>query len=347
MNPENTLKEDFISERSSNLDIEKLIIKRKNERFAYLLGMFTQILWAFNGVQIKTCRRYFPDSYSDNSVLFWRMFIVTLIGYIICKYKNVHIQKLSELKNLNWFLLRNITAYVFIMCWIKMFSYFRVSTISVVGSTAPLMIIILSVFLINEKFYLRYLIGVLLCIVSSAIIISNDKNPSSKSQILNDNVFVGIFFAICNISLYSLSAVAQKVLTKEGMEINLQNYYFGLYNSVPAFVMYIFSGEIFSINIKYCLYVCTNGLNFYIANYLTTICLKYIAVSKFQLISYLGIVFTFILSAILLGEPIFFTDIFGAGVIIGFQYYNFIHPPGRNVNENVSKEKFLNRENNS
>ena len=347
MNPENTLKEDFISERSSNLDIEKLITKRKNERFAYLLGMFTQILWAFNGVQIKTCRRYFPDSYSDNSVLFWRMFIVALIGYIICKYKKVHIQSFSELKNLNWFLLRNATAYVFIMCWIKMFSYFRVSTISVVGSAAPLIIILLSVFLIKEKFYLRYLIGVLLCIVSSAIIISNDKNPSSKSQILNDNVFVGIFFAFCNISLFSLSAVAQKVLTKEGMEINLQNYYFGLYNSVPAFVMYIFSGEIFSINIKYCLYVCTNGLNFYIANYLTTICLKYIAVSKFQLISYLGIVFTFILSAILLGEPIFFTDIFGAGVIIGFQYYNFKHPPGRNVNENVSKEKFLNRENNS
>ena len=344
MNPEKTLKEDFISERSSNLDIEKLIIKRKNERFAYLLGIFIQFLWAINNVQIKHIN--FIDFNSINNFIIFRMTSVMLIGLIICKIKKIKIYNF-KIKNLNWFLLRNLTGYIFIMCWIKMFSYFRVSTISVVGSTAPLIIILLSVLLINEKFYFRYLIGVLLCIVSSAIIISNDKNPSSKSQILNDNVFVGILFAISNIILYSLSAVGQKVLTKEGMEINLQNFYFGLYNSVPALVVYIFSGEFFSLNIKYCLYVCTNGLNFYIANYLTTICLKYIAVSKFQLITYLGIVFTFILSTILLGEPIFFTDIFGAGVIIGFQYYNFIHPPGRTVNENISKEQFLNKQNNS
>jgi len=338
--------EEFKSERSSNLDYEKLLEKRKNERFAYILGMFTQILWSFNSVQIKTFRRLFPDYYSDNSVLFWRMSIVTLIGYIICKYKKVHIQSFSELKNVKWFLLRNATAYVFIICWIKMYSYFRVSTISVIGSTAPLVIIILSVFLINEKFYFRYIFGVFLCIGSSAIIISNDKNPQSKSQILNDNVVIGIFYAISNIGLYSFSAVGQKVLTKEGMEINLQNYYFGLYNTVPSLFMYIISGEILKVNFKYYFYVSSNGVIFYVANYLTTICLKYIAVSKFQLITYLNIVFIFILSNILLGEPIYFTDIIGAGIIIGFQYFNFIYPPGRTVNEQISKERFLNEQQN-
>ena len=43
-----------------------------------------------------------------------------------------------------------------------MYSYFRVSTISVVCGTGPLVIIILSVFLIGEKFYMRYIIGVFL-----------------------------------------------------------------------------------------------------------------------------------------------------------------------------------------
>lgn len=331
------MKNDLISERSSNMDESRLLQKRKNERFAYLLGMFTQVLWAFNGVQIKTFRRYFPECYSDNSVLFWRMFIVAILGYCICKYKNIYIKKIYEQKNIKWFLFRNGTAYIFITCWIKMYSYFRVSTISVIGGTAPLVIIILSVFLIGEKFYIRYIIGVFLCIIGSSVIILNDKNPQSKSQILDDNVFIGILYAISNISLYSLSMVGQKVLTKEGMECDLQNYYFGLYNAVPSLVVYAFSGEIFSINVPYCLYVMTNGLVFYLANYLTTICLKFIAVSKFQPITYLGIVFTFILSALILSEPIFFTDIIGASIIIGFQYYNFQYPPGRAINESNIK----------
>lgn len=76
------------------------------------------------------------------------------------------------------------------------------------------------------------------------------------------------------------------------------------------------------------LYVSTNGLVFYSATYLNTVCLKYIAVSKFQPITYLMIVFTFILCAILLGEPVFFTDIIGASIIICFQYYDFKFPLG-------------------
>ena len=340
------MKNDLISERSSNMDDERLLLKRKNERYAYLLGMFTQILWAFNSVQIKTFRRYFPEDYSDNSALFWRMLIVTILGYIICKYRNIHIQSISELKHLKWFLCRNATAYIFIMCWIKMYSYFRVSTISVVCGTSPLVIILLSVLLINEKFNIRYIYGVFLCIIGSSVIILNDKNPQSKSQILNDNVFVGILYGISNIILYSLSMIGQKVLTKEGMDIDLQNYYFGLYNTVPALVVYIISGEFLKINIKYSLFVTSNGLIFYLANYCTTLCLKYIAVSKFQPITYLCIVFIFILSAIILGEPVFFSDIIGASIIIGFQYYNFKYPPGRTVNEENVKQSNIKTQNN-
>ncbi len=322
---------DLISESSSNMNTEQLLDNRKNEKFAYILAIITQVLWALNGVQMKTFRNFFPDYYSDNTVLFWRMFLVTIFGYSVCKYKKVHIQSHSELKHLYWFLMRNATAYIFIICWIKMYKYFRVSTISVIGGVTPLIIIILSVFLLSEKFYMRYILGVGLCIIGSAIIIFNDRKPQSKAQIIDDNVFIGILLGIGNISLVSLSVVAQKVLTKEGMDIDLQNYYFGLYNSVPAFIFSVLFGEFSLGNIKYILYVSSNGLIFYLANYLNTISFKYIAVSKLQPISYLCIVFTFIFSAILLGEPVFFSDIIGAAIIISFQYFNFTNPPGRNI----------------
>ena len=106
---------DLMSERSSAMNTEALIKKRSNERFAYILGTITQFLWAINGVQMKTFRLYFPDNYTDTSVLFWRMFPVSIMGYIICKYNDIHIQSFSELKHLKWFLCRNALAYFFII----------------------------------------------------------------------------------------------------------------------------------------------------------------------------------------------------------------------------------------
>ena len=336
---------DLKSERSSAMNNEALIRKRKNERFAYILGIITQFLWAVNGVQIKTFSIFFPDVFTDNSILFWSMLPVTIIGYIICKYYNIHIQTFSELKHLKWFLCRNALAYLFIIAWIKMYSYFRVSTITVIGGTTPILIIIISVFLIGEKFYIRYLLGVLLCIFGSSIIILNDRKPEAKTQILNDNLFVGILLGITNVTLVALSLVGQKVLTKEGMDIHLQTFYFSAFNVVPAFIFGIFMDGLKFTHLKYITYVSSNGLIFYSANYLNTLCFRYIAISKFQPITYLNIVFTFILSAILLGEPVYFSDIIGALIIIGFQYYNFVYPPGRTVSELPKKQNNIKSEN--
>ena len=258
---------------------------------------------------------------------------------------NIHIQTFSELKHLKWFLCRNALAYLFIIAWIKMYSYFRVSTITVIGGTTPILIIIISVFLIGEKFYIRYLLGVLLCIFGSSIIILNDRKPEAKTQILNDNLFVGILLGITNVTLVALSLVGQKVLTKEGMDIHLQTFYFSAFNVVPAFIFGIFMDGLKFTHLKYITYVSSNGLIFYSANYLNTLCFRYIAISKFQPITYLNIVFTFILSAILLGEPVYFSDIIGALIIIGFQYYNFVYPPGRTVSELPKKQNNIKSEN--
>ena len=332
---------DLKSEGSSDMEIEKLRIKRKNERFAYLMGILCQFLWALNGIQMKTFRTFFPDYCNDNSILLWRNIPPLIIGYIICKYNNVHIQTFSELKHPYWFLCRNVLSYFFIMAWIKMYSYFRVSTLTVISGTTPILIIIFSVFLIGETFYLRYLLGVILCIFGSTIIIFNDRKPEAQNQILNDNVFVGILFGIANITLLALSLIGQKVLTKEGMDIHLQTFYITVYNIVPAFIVGLFIDKINLSSLKYIAYVSTNGFVFYMANYLNTLCLRYIAISKFQPITYLNIVFTFILSAILLGEPVYFSDFIGALIIIGFQYYNFINPPGRNVSKIEEKQNSI------
>ena len=50
-----------MSEKSSLLDEEHFIQKRKNERFAYILGIFTQLVWSINGLQLKSIQPNFPE----------------------------------------------------------------------------------------------------------------------------------------------------------------------------------------------------------------------------------------------------------------------------------------------
>ena len=100
-------------------------------------------------------------------------------------------------------------------------------------------------------------------------------------------------------------------------------------------------------DIKYILYCMSNGVLFYIANYFTSVCYKYIAISKFLPVTYLNIVFTFFLSITALNEPIFFTDIIGAVLIVGFQFLNITFPPGRKNLNNNDKDNFLNNLNDS
>ena len=70
----------------------------------------------------------------------------------------------------------------------------------------------------------------------------------------------------------------------------------------------------------------SNGFLFYLANYCTSVCYKYLDISKYIPVTYLNIVFTFLLSVFILGEPLFLTDLLGALLIIGFQFWNISNP---------------------
>ena len=122
-----------------------------------------------------------------------------------------------------------------------------------------------------------------------------------------------------------------------------------MYNTLPALFFCIIEIHFGFNSILYILYAISNGLFvFYSGNYLQTKALEYMAVSKFMPITYMCTVFVFILGNILLHDKIFLTDILGAGLIIGYQLYNFYYPPGKQVKiEEIEKNKIssINNEN--
>ena len=333
-----------MSEKSSLLDEEQFIQKRKNERFAYILGIFTQLVWSINGLQLKSIQPYFPESYSLNSIIFWRCLPVIVISYLTCYYKNIRITPHREIKHIIWFYFRSLGNYFFVLLNITVLSYFRLSTSRVFLSCQPLLTIFLSIIFLSENFYYRYLFGILIGLFGSSIIALNDKKPESRTTIINDNMSKGFIFAILLLITMALASIGQKMITRDGMVVQVQNFYLGVYNGLPGFIMCIYENFFGLNNIKYIIYCISNGFVFLAGHYLTTICYKYIAISKFLPVTYLVVVFTFILSVTILKEPLFFSDILGASLIIGFQFYNLKNPPKRNKlneNDNFTKEKIL------
>ena len=341
---------DIYSVNSSELNDEMLAEKRKNERFAVIIGIASQFVWALNSIQLKTYKQFFPDDFSNNSLVFWRSLPIWVLGFYFCKQKNIRIKPISAIKHKFWFFMRSLGNYLLIYLWIQIMNYLRVSTAQVISGCFPILVIFLSIIILHEKFYYRYIIGVFACIIGSAIIIMNEKNPEASQTQLNNNIFLGVFFAMCHLISYALSNLGQKILCKENLSPDEQNYYLGMYNTLPALFFCIIEMHFGFGSILYILYAISNGLFlFYLGNYLQTKALEYMAVSKFMPITYMCTVFVFILGFVVLQEKVFITDILGAGLIIGFQLYNFYYPPGRQVNmEEIDKDKIssINNQNN-
>ena len=331
---------DIYSVSSSKMNDEMLKEKRRKERIGAIIGLISQFIWAINSIQLKTYKTFFPDDFSNNSLVFWRSLPIWFLGYFFCRQKKIRIKPLSAIKHKFWFVTRSFGNYVGIYLWIKILSYFRVSTSQVIAGCYPVLVIFLSIIILHEKFYFRYIISVFVCIFGSSLIVLNEKNPNASKIKLNDNKLAGIFFASCHLLVSGFSNLGQKIQCKDNMSPDEQNYYLGMYNTLPALFFCIIERHFGFGSILYILYAISNGFFvFYSGNYLQTISMEYMAVSKFMTITYMCTVFVFILGFTLLGEKIFITDILGAGLIISFQLYNIYYPPGRQIKENNIEEK--------
>ena len=343
---------DIYSVNSSQLNDEQLKEKRHKEKIGAIIGIISQFIWAVNSIQLKTYKAFFPLYFSNNSLVFWRSLPIWVLGYFFCKQKNIRIKPLSAIHHKFWFAVRSFGNYICIYLWIKILSYFRVSTSQVISGCYPVLVIILSTIFLKEKFYFRYIIGIFVCIFGSSLIVLNEKNPNSSKIKLNDNKIAGLSFALGHLVISSLSGLGQKVLCKEKLSPDEQNYYLGMYNTLPALFFCLIERHFGFGSILYILYGISNGFFiFYLGNYLQTISMEYMAVSKYMPLTYMCTVFIFILGFILLGEMIYLTDILGAGLIISFQIYNLYYPPGRMINtddkKKISSIKLLDNNNNN
>ena len=75
---------DIFSISSSRLDNEKLKDKRHREKRGALFGIISPFIWAINNIQLKTYKTFFPNEFSNNSLVFWRSLPIWILGYFFC-----------------------------------------------------------------------------------------------------------------------------------------------------------------------------------------------------------------------------------------------------------------------
>jgi drug/metabolite transporter (DMT)-like permease len=344
-------KSDILSLKSDQLNDELRIIKRKNEQFAYIICIITQFLWALQGIQLKTYHIWYPEIYNINTFVFWRNIIVSSLGYFMCIQKNIKIKKINEIKFIYWFYVRNIGIYIAISVWMAALTYLRLSTCQIFAGICPLLTIIISIIILGDKFYSRYLYGMIICFIGSSIIILNERNPevivNNSEDILNENtninnindekiknIFLGIICLLSNVTVIAFGNVAQKKMCIEKLTPEVQTFYFGLFPLIISFFCCLFNFNFGFSNLKYCFYCMSNGIIFYAANYLTSVSFKYIEISKLMPVTYLNLVIVFFFGSFLFHEKIFFSDVIGASLIVGFIVYNGMYPPRSKIINN-------------
>lgn len=317
--------------------------KRKRDLYAFSVGVLSQFFLGMSNIQLKTYRTFFPDNFSTQSLTFWRSFSICIIGYFMISYKKERITPLNEIKNKFWFYMRNCGNYFVIVLWIIELSYFRVSTCQSFTNCNPIIILFLSSFILKEPFYIRYVFGVFISLIGTLMIIFNDKkekNVNIKNKTSFDT-FVGITIALAEMTSVAFINFGQKFLCNEKIIPEVQNFYLGLFNSIPAFVVMLIEKKTGLSNLYYILYAFSNGFLFYLANYCSAETLNIMPMNNFVPMNYLKVVFIFILGYIIFGEHVYFTDIIGSALIVGFQVYNVCYPVKKIINDNEIKTNFL------
>ena len=308
-------------------EIEKL--KRSKETRAYFLFVFTQLVWTIQGLQLKSFFSIYSSIYDLNSLVFWRHSAMAITGYLCIKYKKINFKYPSQIQNRPWFYIRNVGIYICIYTWMKSLSIFRLSTCQILSGVTPLMTIIFSIYFLKEKFYTIYAIGIAICFTGSIMIILNERKLEVDSHKDNsaEYMFIGILSMIINVNLFALGNVGQKFLCNEHLTPEEQTFYFGFYSIFISCFFCLINMKFGFSNIFYCLYAFLNGIIFYLCNYLTSVSFQNIEISKLQPVTFLSSILIILSGTIIFSEKLFFTDILGAAMIIGFIIYNGMNRP--------------------
>ena len=301
--------------------------KLKKEKIGMLVSAISVLFGSCGQIYTKIIQKTFPNDFRTVQFLFLRSFTIFFFAIFHSYIRREKIMHLRDIPEKKWFFMRTNANFFGVACMTCALWYLRATTTIIIQNVHPLFVLIMSYFVLKEKFYLRYLLGILICFFGALIMILNE----AKVKVNNMKTFseaersIGLFFAFIDLFFISSVKVSNKVMVNKKVPIGTQMFYVSISTMIYSSIYTIFFGGL-CFKIGYLLMCLVHGIFFYLGNITQNYALQLCPLSKIILIQYLNVVYIFLLSFIFLGEKIFFSDIMGASFIIGFMLYNSYYP---------------------
>ena len=319
----NSLKE-RISERLSIISSTL-----KKEKTGMLYCLLAHFLWTSNSIYLKFLTQYFGNKFKNKTFLFSRGLMTVLISYFLGLYQEGKILKLTELPSniVKALLIRMNFNFFSMSIWVVSVRYLRISTCQIISTLSPIIIIFFSIIFLNEKYFARYTYGIFFGILGSVIIILNENKVPvvEEKQSKAYEIFIGVLCNFLSMITGGIEGVCNKIMAKEKTPITSQMFYVGCSHCFYSFLWMLITND-FDYTIKYFLMCMGHAILFFGGFFFFNKGLQIIDLSKTSIIQYSKIVFVFILGTIFLGQQVFFSDILGSSIIVGFMIYHVLYP---------------------
>ena len=334
INSDDNNKIEILSHRNSFQEIisEKISIISntiKKEKTGILYCLLAHFLWTTNSIYLKYLTQYFQSKFKNKTFLFSRGLMTLLISYFLGLYQEGRILKLTELPQniLKALLIRMNFNFFSMSIWVVSVRYLRISTCQIISTLSPIIIIFFSIIFLQEKYFPRYTYGIIFGIIGSSIVILNEnKIPAvEEKESKTYEIFIGVFCNILSMITGGIEGVCNKIMAKEKTPITSQMFYVGCSHCFYSFLWMLVTWD-FDYTLKYFLMCMGHAILFFGGFFFFNKGLQIIDLSKTSIIQYSKIVFVFVLGIIFLGQKVFFSDILGSSIIVGFMIYHVLNP---------------------
>ena len=311
---------------------KKKTIKKEHIGFFFVLSCY--FIRSMNSILLKYIEERYNEIFSSFSFMLIRSVYVSTLAYLHSLYNKEKILSWSEIKFKKHFFIRTNFHYFGLLLFVMALWYIRVSTVNIIDTLGPIISTCLSVVILKEKFYPRYAVGIVICIIGAVIIINNEAKVSAevkKDDNSNTNeksstrLILGCSCILISTVICCFIDLANKVLAVNKIPVTTQLMYLGGFNILYSGLYCIFTGG-FSWSCGYLFFIFFQGFLHYSGNVCLNSGMELIDLTKIAPVSYTKIVFVLIFGNLFLGEAVYFTDVIGAGLIISYTLYNYKYP---------------------
>ena len=191
------------------------------KKIGVLLVVIAAIMWATCGVFIKVLTK---AGFTENEITFAKVGISIILVYIFIKIVREKIEKIHSIKDIGLLFLSGSIGYLMYgLTYAKAVHYIPISAAVVLVYTAPIIVMVCSVFLFHEKLTIRKVLC-LIFVVCGCFLVQEIKSDDFSAK----GIVLGIISGIC----YATYTITNKFLLKK-----YSVYSISFYNFLFAFVL--------------------------------------------------------------------------------------------------------------